>query len=185
MCVQERGSDLPRVNTPEMGGLNLVETRSTDSNDSDFSDETLSKKVKWRLEGTETEEESNKMGLGSEDGAIEKGLLNVAVVNDEEILVNRSEQELAKEDRHSGSSVELTEPGPSKSGPEAQAVVDLVAAADMEAAMKEQENFYHSLLESSYIDDGEWDRNSRIGLFILLFYSKGYLMEIRNFKSTL
>lgn len=157
VCVQERGSDLPRVNTPEMGGLNLVETRSTDSNDSDCSDETQSKKVKRRLEGAETEEEINKMGLGLEDGAIEKGLLNVAVVNDGEVIVNRSEQELAKEGRHSASSVELTEPGPSKSGPEAQAVVDLVAAADMEATIKEQENFYHSLLESSYIDDGEWD----------------------------
>lgn len=135
VCAEERGSELPKASPPELAGLNLVETRSTtttDSNDSDCSDATMSKRMKRRLEGEEVVE----LGLG----------LGVNVSEMEQPQKEMLEEEM-KSGRHSGSSVELTEPGPSKSGPEA-----------IEAAVpgvKQPDNFYHSLLESSYIDDGE------------------------------
>lgn len=134
VCAEERGSELPKASPPELAGLNLVETRSTtttDSNDSDCSDATMSKRMKRRLEG-EVEVE---LGLGVNMGEMEQPQKEISV------------EEEMKGYRHSGSSVELTEPGPSKSGPEA------IEAAS--AGVKQPDNFYHSLLESSYIDDGE------------------------------
>ena len=119
--IVERGSDLPRASPPEsLGGLNLAETRSTDSNDSDFGDESMSKKVKRRLEGADDEVEEEK---GAASGASSGSQGNQESANGTK--------------RHSCSSVELTEPGPSTSG-------------------SEQPDFYLSLLESSYMDDGEW-----------------------------
>lgn len=120
--IPERGGDLPRVSPPELVALNLVETRSTDSNDSDFSDETLSKKIKRRLEGEEQQHERN---------------------GDAVLATKEGEVEVVERGEHKGSSVELQEPGPSKGGPE--------------GTTKQRDNFYHSLLESSYMDDGEWE----------------------------
>lgn len=123
-----------RVSPPGIGALNLAETRSTDSNDSDFSDETISKKMKRRL----VEQDG---GEGGRPGEREERTEQTSQVNNGN--AEAEEQVAAVEpekvgDRHSGSSVELTEPGPSKCGP-----------------AKEPVNFYHSLLESSYMDDGE------------------------------
>lgn len=115
----ERGCDLPRAVPPEFGGLNLVETRSTDSNDSDVSEETLSKRMKRRL----GEEEDQTHGQARDEAAVNERI------------------EPEPTNRESGSSAEFTEPGPSKSGQEDKSV-------------KEPVNFYHSLLESSYMDDG-------------------------------
>lgn len=119
--IVERGSDLPRASPPEsLGGLNLVETRSTDSNDSDFLDETTSKKVKKRLEGAEEDNEDAKNATLGASGS-------------------QGDQESTNETkRNSEISAESTEPGPSTSGSELK-----------------QPDFYLSLLESSYMDDGE------------------------------
>lgn len=108
-----------RASPPGLTNLHLAETRSTDS-DSDCSEETLSKKMKRRLEQTEEQE-----------------------VN---VVKEAVKQEKVSQDKeHRGSAVELQEPGPSKSGPEGGAGKPL----------SDPVNFYHSLLESSYMDDGE------------------------------
>lgn len=117
-----------RASPPGLGNLHLAETRSTDSNDSDCSEETMSKKMKRRLEQTEEQKQEVVGGL---------------------VVKKAVEQEKESQDNEQiGSSVELHEPGPSKSGPEGggagKPLSDPVTA-----------NFYHSLLESSYMDDGE------------------------------
>lgn len=152
---------------PELGGLNLAETRSTDSMDSDCSDETLSKKMKRRLEGEEDQQQETVTvtgkGVQSHEnegsGNDQQKVATITMTEEEEEDMERQGERMKSnntDDRHIGSSVELTEPGPSTSGVEGG------------SAKEVPENFYHSLLESSYTDDGEEEGEESLGVIVII-----------------